>query len=123
EGRLIPKELEPSLDELKADEADLAGCDYAKPPPWELCRRGDPDADRSIVVLGNSHGRHWIPAFEKIGEHGGYSVYYFVKEACTPARVVSVERSSDDPWEECTEFNEWAEDRIEELKPELVVIS
>lgn len=123
DGRPVPSDLTPPIAELKEDEADLAGCNYAKAPPWEPCRRGDPDADRSIVVLGNSHGRHWIPAFEKIGKHSGYSVYYFVKEACTPARVVSVERSSDDPWEECTEFNEWAEEQIRALGPELVVIS
>src|SRR5690606_10855603 len=43
--------------------------------------------------------------------------------ACTPARVQSVERKSDDHWEECTEFNEWAEEQVREIGPELVVIA
>ena len=28
--------------------------------------RGDPEGDKVVAVLGNSHGRMWIPAFEEI---------------------------------------------------------
>ena len=123
EGRELPSELQPPLVSLRESEADLGDCDYARKPPWKLCRRGDPDADRVIVLLGNSHGRHWIPALERISRRSGYAAYYFVKEACTPVRVVSVERSSDDPWEECSEFNSWAEDQVRQLDPALVLVA
>ena len=62
----IPSKLEPDILTVRDDEPDLGDCNYEK-DSRELCPRGDPDADRSIVVFGNSHGRMWIPAFDEIG--------------------------------------------------------
>ncbi len=121
ENAEIPADLDPPLLELADDNADLGGCDYDSQPPWELCRRGDPDAERTIVVVGNSHGRHWIPAFEAIGERAGFAVYYLVKAQCTAARVPVVKQ--EEVWQECQDFHAWAQEQIEELRPELVVIS
>lgn len=123
ENAPIPADLSPGLLDLSHDKADVGDCDYRDPPPWDLCPRGEPDADRSIVVLGNSHGRHWIPAFEQIGQRTGHTVYYLVKPQCTAARVDKPRKGDDEPWQECQEFNTWAEQQVAELNPDLVVIS
>ena len=121
--RRIPRDIRPELRELKDDRADLGDCEYIG-TPTDLCPAGDLDADRTMVVLGNSHGRHWIPAFDRIAEQAGWRTYYLVKSQCTPARVQMVRGGGKvKPWQGCLDFNAWAEDRVRELDPELVVVS
>ncbi|GAB6984743.1 acyltransferase family protein [Nocardioides pyridinolyticus] len=122
EGRDVPRRLRPALVDLKADRADLGDCEYDD-TPTRLCVAGDPDGDRTLVVVGNSHGRHWIPAFDEIAEAAGWRAYYLVKSQCTAARVDLLLPGDDAPWAECQEFNAWAEDQIRRLEPDLVVVS
>ncbi|MBS43385.1 MAG: hypothetical protein CMH83_09535 [Nocardioides sp.] len=122
EGAEIPGGLRPALTDLKADKADTGACNYDG-PPYELCARGDADGDKTLVLLGNSHGRHWIPAFEEIAQEAGYRAYYLVKSKCTAARVETVLAGDDEPWTDCDDFNDWATRQVEDLDPDLVVVS
>ncbi|WP_232677502.1 acyltransferase family protein [Nocardioides sp. R-C-SC26] len=124
-GHPVPKTLRPDLLTLRDDIPSVAPCDYGT-DIRELCPRGDTDADRSIVVLGNSHGRMWIPAFEKIATREGYRTYYFVKPNCTGADLVISDADPQTPmapWDECQDFRDWAVDQIADLDPALVVVS
>ncbi|MGA8257865.1 MAG: acyltransferase family protein [Nocardioides sp.] len=125
EGREIPRVLRPSLLSLRDDVPSVGDCDYGE-NVRTLCPGGDTEADRSIVVLGNSHGRMWIPAFEEIGTREGYTTYYLVKPNCTAADLVisDVDTSTPmGPWDECAEFRDWAVDQIAELAPDIVVVA
>ena len=119
----IPSELEPDILTVRDDEPDVGACNYEK-DSRELCPRGDPDAGRSIVVFGNSHGRMWIPTFDKIGAELGYTTYYFVKPNCAASLVTVGELVPGSPaWPECDDFRAWALDQIAALHPALVVVS
>ncbi|WP_300403226.1 acyltransferase family protein [Nocardioides sp.] len=125
--RPLPGELRPSLTELRGDVPDVGECDYVDDDVRRLCPRGvedtGPDA-RTIVVLGNSHGRMWIPAFEQIADQGGYTTYYLVKPNCTAADLLVNELDDNEtPWQECSDFREWALEQIEALQPDLTVVS
>ncbi|HEX5087962.1 MAG TPA: acyltransferase family protein [Nocardioides sp.] len=119
----IPSKLDPDILMVRDDEPDVGACDYEN-GSRELCPRGDPDADRSIVVFGNSHGRMWIPAFDQMGKELGYKTYYFVKPNCGASLVSVGELVPGSPlWPECDDFRSWALDQIAELHPDLVVVS
>jgi hypothetical protein len=119
----IPSELEPDVLTVRDDQPDLGACNYEQ-DSRELCPRGDPDADRSIVVFGNSHARMWIPAFDKIGAELGYTTYYFVKPNCAASLVTVGELVPGSPaWQECDDFRAWALDQIASLHPSLVVVA
>jgi peptidoglycan/LPS O-acetylase OafA/YrhL len=119
----IPSRLEPNLLSVRDDEPDVGACDYEK-DSREVCPRGDTDADRSIVVFGNSHGRMWIPAFDAIGKDLGYTTYYFVKPNCAATLVTVGQLEPGSPlWQECDDFRAFALDQIEQLDPDLVVVS
>jgi len=122
EGAPVPGKLRPSLTDLKDSTADMGECDY-EAPPWKTCLRGDEDGDKTLVVLGDSHGRHWIPAFEKLAKREGYRAYYLVKPQCTPARVRAVLNGQERPDDECRDFNGWVMDQLRELDPDLLVVS
>ena len=119
----IPSELQPDILTVRDDEPDVGECNYEK-DSRELCPRGDPDADRSIVVFGNSHARMWIPAFDEIGAELGYRTYYFVKPNCAASLVSVGELEPGSPlWPECDDFRSWALDQIASLDPDLVVVA
>jgi peptidoglycan/LPS O-acetylase OafA/YrhL len=122
-GMAIPSDLTPDLLSLRDDVPGVGDCDYGEDVRL-LCPRGDTGADRTIVVFGNSHARMWIPAFERIAEREGYLAYYLVKPNCAASLVeVGDQRAGFEPWTACTEFREWALDRVAELEPDLVAVS
>ena len=88
-----------------------------------MCRRGDVDSDKVIVVTGDSHARAWIPAFEQIAEEAGYAAYYFVKQQCTAAFVDPGQLGTGAPWPECEDFHAWVVDQVAELQPDLMVVA
>ena len=60
--RAVPSDLTPDLLDLRDSIADVGDCDYEE-NVRTLCQRGG-DGDRIVVVIGDSHARAWIPAFE-----------------------------------------------------------
>ena len=122
QGRAVPSDLTPGLIDLREQTASLGDCDY-RTGTTELCPIGSPDADRSIVVFGDSHARALSPAIEKIGKELGYRVYVLVYSGCTANSAVQIDRATGRPWEGCEDFKDWADDTISELEPDLVVVS
>ena len=123
QGMAVPSDLSPDLLDLSADIPEVGACDYGL-DVRTLCPRGNTYAQDTVVVLGNSHGRMWIPAFETIAEREAYRTFYFVKQQCAAHDFdVGSLGDSDDVWEECTDFREWAISQIERLRPDLVVVS
>ncbi len=122
EGRPVPSRLVPGLLDLRAQTASLGECDY-RTGTTRLCPIGDPSADRSIVVLGDSHARALSPAIEEIGAAEGYRVYVLVYSACMATDLTQIQRATGRAWEECEAFKDWAQGTIADLAPDLVVVS
>ncbi|WP_232680466.1 acyltransferase family protein [Nocardioides sp. R-C-SC26] len=118
----IPSNLTPDLLDLKNDIADVGDCNYQR-PERPLCRRGDVDSDRVIVVTGDSHARAWIPALEQIAEEAGYATYYLVKQQCTAAFVDPGQLGTGDPWPECEEFHDWVVEQVSDIQPDLMIFA
>ena len=80
-GMELPANLSPNPLHLKENIPDLGDCEYFGVPKEDLslCPRGDIDADRTMVLIGDSHARQWIPALEKIAEEEGYVAYFLVR--------------------------------------------
>jgi hypothetical protein len=122
EGRPVPSNLVPGLVDLRGQTASLGDCDY-RTGTTELCPVGDPDADRTIVVLGDSHARALSPAVVEIGRRLGYRVYVLVYSGCSANSVVQADRETGREWEDCEHFKSWAQSTIASLHPDLVVVS
>ena len=118
----IPSDLTPDLPRLRDSIADVGKCDY-NDDVRGLCVRGDKDADRTLVVIGDSHARAWIPAFDEITTTSGWKAYYLVKSQCTAAHVTVAPLSEDRPFTECDDFQDWVVEQVDELSPDLVVVA
>jgi len=86
-----------------------------------ICPVGDTGAERTVVVLGDSHAGMWLPALDALGRRDGYAVVYLVKLGCAPYDVT--QRHDGRPFPSCEQFREWSRDRIARLKPDAVVVA
>jgi peptidoglycan/LPS O-acetylase OafA/YrhL len=122
DGRAVPSDLTPGLLDLRDQTAPLGACDY-RTGTTELCPFGDPDAERSIVVFGDSRARALSPAVEEIGRQYGYRVYVLVYSGCTATALQQIDRHTDRLWTGCEDFKTWARATIADLSPDLVMVS
>ncbi|HEX5090121.1 MAG TPA: acyltransferase family protein [Nocardioides sp.] len=118
--RAVPSNLTPDLLNLRSSIADVGDCDY-EDNVRSLCPHGD--GDQTVVVVGDSHARAWIPAFDRIVAAGDWTAYYLVKPQCTAAHVTIASLGSDQPFTDCTDFQRWVVDQVDALHPELVVVA
>ena len=118
--RAVPSNLTPDLLNLRDSIADVGDCDY-EDNVRTLCPHGD--GDRSVVVIGDSHARAWIPAFSRIIDVGDWTAYYLVKPQCTAAHITIASLDSDEPFTDCTDFQDWVVDQVADLHPDLVVVA
>ena len=118
--RAVPSNLTPDLLNLRDSIADVGECDY-EDNVRKLCPHGD--GDRSVVVIGDSHARAWIPAFSRIIDAGDWTAYYLVKPQCTAAHITIASLDSDDPFTDCSDFQAWVVDQVRTLHPDLVVVA
>ncbi|MBZ5741007.1 acyltransferase family protein [Nocardioides mangrovi] len=121
-GLEIPGGLRPDpfhLDKLKPD---LGACDYWNDPSTDLCPMGDPDGDKTMVLVGDSHARQWIPALDRIAEKHGYRAYWLVRVGC-PGADVTPWLKVGGPAEECADFQDWARSEVDDLAPDLTLVA
>jgi hypothetical protein len=120
----LPGNLDPSLQEIKAGRSQVYddGCHVSyRGTRSPSCAYGDPAADRTVVLLGDSHAAQWFPALERLAEENGWRLYSLTKAACKIADLTTVKLGR--AYASCDAWREDALDRIETLRPDLVIAS
>lgn len=99
-------------------------CDVArKDTTSAACVFGNPDADRTVVVFGDSHGAMWIPAFDEIGKQADWKVVQLTKPGCPAADFRNYSKSLGREYTECTDYREFVFGKIDEIEPDVVVMT
>jgi peptidoglycan/LPS O-acetylase OafA/YrhL len=118
----IPADLKPSLLDLDQDIPDLGRCQYFEiNSDRPLCPRGDTDGEKTLVLIGDSHARQWVPALDELAQRYGYVAYYLIREGC-PSSDVTPWLVNGGPSTDCEEFQDWAREQVEELRPDVVLM-
>jgi peptidoglycan/LPS O-acetylase OafA/YrhL len=121
-GYEIPADLKPSLLDLSADIPDLGKCQYFDiNDNRPLCPRGDPHGDKTLVLIGDSHARQWVPALDVLSKRYGYTAYYLIREGC-PSSDVTPWMVHGGPSTDCEAFQDWAREQVADLQPDVVVL-
>ena len=121
-GYEIPADLKPSLLDLSTDIPDLGKCQYFEiNNNRPLCPRGDPDGDKTLVLIGDSHARQWVPALDILSKRYGYTAYYLIREGC-PSSDVTPWMVHGGPSTDCEAFQDWAREQVAEMHPDVVVL-
>ena len=88
------------------------------------CVFGDLSSSTKVVLMGDSHAEHWLPAMERIGRERHWKVYAMVKPACPVAdmpEMVNARLKRD--YTECTSWRRAKLRQILALQPDFVVLS
>ena len=119
----IPSQTDPSIIKLRDSVAQVGECDYEQ-NVRKLCQVGEDDGDKTLVLIGDSHARAWIPAFDRINEAGNWKAYYLVKPQCTAAHLpIATAQSDDTVFTDCSDFQDWVIEQVADLNPDLVVVA
>ena len=90
-----------------------------------FCHYGNEDADTTIVIIGDSHAVHWLPALELAAESEDWRVVGVTKSSCAFTATLT-QYSSAEGGRDFTECQEWGRAALDWLlseEPDLVIIS
>lgn len=97
---------------IDISDADLERCTYDGP------------ADRLVLVLGDSVAVSWVPALRTGLAPEGYAIATVAKGQCPAAHVtVSNNAQQEGFTESCDAFQQWAAEVVDEMQPDVVVLS
>jgi peptidoglycan/LPS O-acetylase OafA/YrhL len=123
----LPSNLTPALDVVlddrsrAVDEGCLLGFEETRQP---TCLYGDPQGDKTMVLVGDSHADQWFTPLEEQARAHGYKLHVWTKSACPIAEVDNV--WSDQLKREYSECMTWRADireRVQKLDPDVIVSS
>jgi peptidoglycan/LPS O-acetylase OafA/YrhL len=88
------------------------------------CVFGDTTAQTTVVLMGDSHAEHWLPALDRIGRERSWKVIAMVKPACPVAAVEELVSSRlKRQYTECTRWRRATLRRIVSLRPDAVILA
>jgi hypothetical protein len=114
-----PEQPERITNEAYSDECDVTRRDTTS----SMCEFGDPDADRTVVMFGDSHAAMWIPALDRIGRDHGWKVIQLTKPGCVAPDLQIWSSSLGREYEECDEWRDWAVDQIAKIQPDVLLVT
>lgn len=90
-----------------------------------FCNYGKEAAPLHVVIVGDSHAVHWLPALELMASKENIRVTGLTKSSCAFTSVMTRFASGgvDRPYEECQRWGRKAVDWLIAEKPDLVVLS
>lgn len=99
------------------------GCHADRPETTSpACVYGDPDADRTVVLFGDSHAMQYFPALERLAQQRDWRLVSLTKSGCPPP---DTNLHNDGLRRYYAECDTWRTDMLERIeqreKPDLVV--
>ncbi len=87
-----------------------------------LCYYGNPRAEKTVVVIGDSHAVHWLPALKKIAVLEDWRLVAITKSACAYGTVPSANKARERDLT-CVEWNAKLRVILLGLNPDIYVFS
>lgn len=87
------------------------------------CVAGNPDARKTVVLLGDSHAGQWFTAVDAIAREHGWRLLVLTKSACPIIDQDFFYPRIGRIFHECRQWKQAALNRIRELRPELLIVS
>jgi peptidoglycan/LPS O-acetylase OafA/YrhL len=91
--------------------------------PRGPCEFGDTRSTHTVVLWGDSHAEHWLPAMDRIGRERGWKVIAMIKPGCPVADVELMHWGLKRTYDECTASRRANLERIVAMHPDAVIVS
>jgi hypothetical protein len=125
----LPKDLAPTLEDAARDNGDFpantqTGCAlFWQEVTAPACVWGDRAGSHTLVLLGDSHARMWLTAFDAIGKRLHWKVVLLSKSSCPAPYTDFYKWGAHSAYPECDRWHSYAISRINRTNPDVVVIS
>lgn len=121
----VPADVKPTLGRAAGDADNILnkGCSrdhYGETVP--ICYYGTKGGTR-IVLLGDSHALHWMPALDRIGKAYNYEIIPIAKVNCAFMDVKLYAYRLGHSYTSCTKWRTNVVTKINELQPALIILS
>ena len=125
----VPANLTPALAEARDDvpvvfsdgcNGDL-GSSAVDAARVQACTYGKAGADRTVVLVGDSHAAQWQPALAVLAEDAGVRLVVLTKSACPLADLTVDNQLLGRPYTECDTWRDEVVALLGDLEPDLVV--
>lgn len=120
----VPDDLTPDLESAPNDFGDDKGCEVSgsttTSPP---CVYGDPNGAKTVVLLGDSHAGMWFPALELAAKRAHWKLVELVRPACPAPEITFWDQENNRPNTTCDTWRANAIARINQAKPDVVVVT
>jgi hypothetical protein len=114
-----PEQPQRIVNEAYSDECDVTRRDTTS----SLCEFGNLDADRTVVMFGDSHGTMWIPALDRIGKEHNWKVIQLTKPGCVAPDLQIWSNSLGREYAECDQWRDWAVSQITDIEPDVLLVT
>lgn len=124
-AKFVPSDLSPSIrDSAKSlpviyDDGCHIGFGGTSSPD---CTYGAEGKSKTVVLFGDSHAAQWFSPLRQVAEESNLKLISLTKSSC-PSVSLAVRRGSSSKYPECDTWRANALDRINTLKPSVVIIS
>ncbi len=115
-------ELAGVRDDLPALYADGCVLEYPDRKLKPGCIYGDPEGERTAMLIGNSHAAQWMPALDVYARKVGWRLEVENKSACALPDVPVWERRLRRTFDECIAWRESLMKRIARTEPDIVFV-
>jgi peptidoglycan/LPS O-acetylase OafA/YrhL len=120
----VPADLTPALQQAVNDlpVSQLDGCNTDQPTSG-VCQYGDPEAETTIALYGDSHAAQWLPALQVMAEQNDWNVLAMTKSGCPAASVSVFKFQTGSPFTACDQWRQHAFTRIAAARPAVILVS
>jgi peptidoglycan/LPS O-acetylase OafA/YrhL len=122
----LPRNLTPGLGKAPQDEPQTngEGCHASLLETRVLaCTYGDLSAQRTAVLLGDSHAQQWLGPLSLDAKAKGWKVVTYTKAACPVAQLTVWNDDLKRTYNECDAWRKAAFAKVRASKPELIIAS
>ncbi|MEV0299181.1 acyltransferase family protein [Nocardia sp. NPDC050710] len=83
------------------------------------CTYGDPDAGRTLALVGSSHAEHWLPALQVLAAEHTFRIQVYLKMGC-PLTLSEDAMYKGEPIPDCRDWSREVIDRLGDDRPDWV---
>ena len=111
-----------TLGQVKASQEVGQGCISLSTESKKPCSYGDLKSAQTVVIWGDSHANHWLPALDIAGKKNNFKVIEYTKVGCSAPAFLDL-KYKENPYPQCISYREQTLAEILALKPNLIVLS
>jgi peptidoglycan/LPS O-acetylase OafA/YrhL len=94
------------------------------PPPDSTCTFGDPSAQRTIVVVGDSHANAWSPAVDAFAKRYHWRFILLAKGDCPPGVYPTfLSQVTNQIYWQCNHWRQHVFARLKQLRPAVILVT